>query len=242
MDPVSRILEERERALPGFAPWIVLAVALHLSVVATVFALARLAPARRVHLPTVAVRLVKLPATRPGPAAAAPAAAAPAPTPIARPKPTAATAPTAAPRPRPTAPTASEHAMAAPGAHATPVPEAPAPPAGGVGGGLSVGAAAGEGVGVPADFPFTYYIQRMLALIESHWYKPPAPTGTRARVRFTILRGGQLTGIALEESSGVPAFDRAALRALYAANPLPPLPFGYGQESLTIHLAFSEAP
>ena len=80
----------------------------------------------------------------------------------------------------------------------------------------------------------------MLALIESRWYKPPAPAGTRARVRFQILSSGRVEGIQLEQSSGQPAFDRAVLRALYAANPLPPLPPAYLKPSLTIHLTFSE--
>jgi outer membrane biosynthesis protein TonB len=38
----------------------------------------------------------------------------------------------------------------------------------------------------------------------------------------------------------LPNFDRAALRALYAANPLPPLPPAYGRPSLTVHLSFAE--
>ena len=80
----------------------------------------------------------------------------------------------------------------------------------------------------------------MLALIESRWYKPVVPVGTRARVGFTILKDGRLEDIRLEESSGMPTFDRAALRAIYAANPLPPLPPAYGKPSLTIHLSFSE--
>jgi protein TonB len=80
----------------------------------------------------------------------------------------------------------------------------------------------------------------MLALIESRWYKPVVAAGTRARVGFVILKDGRLEGIQLEESSGLPTFDRAALRAIYAANPLPPLPPAYGKPSLTVHLSFSE--
>jgi len=80
----------------------------------------------------------------------------------------------------------------------------------------------------------------MLALIESRWYKPPSPPGTTARVRFVIRSDGRLEGIALESSSGVPSFDRAALRALYASNPLPPLPPAYRKPSLMVHLAFTE--
>jgi protein TonB len=98
----------------------------------------------------------------------------------------------------------------------------------------------GGGAGIPADFHFTYYIERMLALIESRWYKPSAPPGARARVRFVILKSGKVEGIRLEESSGNSSFDRAALRAMYAANPLPPLPPAYGKPSLTVHLSFAE--
>jgi TonB family protein len=81
----------------------------------------------------------------------------------------------------------------------------------------------------------------MLALIESRWFKPPVPPGTTARARFTILDNGRIEGIALEESSGNPSFDRAVLRALYAANPLPPLPPAYRKPSLTVHLRFTHA-
>jgi protein TonB len=104
-----------------------------------------------------------------------------------------------------------------------------------------VGGESGESAsGIPSDFHFTYYVQRMLALIESRWYKPTAAPGTRAQVGFTILKDGRLEGIRLEQSSGLPSFDRAALRAIYAANPLPPLPPAYRKPSLTVHLSFTE--
>jgi TonB family protein len=140
--------------------------------------------------------------------------------------------------------------MAAPTPAATPVPtEAAEPEATGTGSGGggsgSSGLSLGEGdggqvAGVPADFHFTYYIERMLALIESRWYKPAVAAGTRTRVRFRIQRDGRLDTIEIEESSGHPSFDRAALRALYASNPLPPLPPAYTQSSLTVHLSFAE--
>ena len=128
---------------------------------------------------------------------------------------------------------------------ATPAPESQAS-AGDIassrgGRGLSLGEGTGSRVpGIPSDFQFTYYIQRMLALIESRWYKPVAGAGTRAQVRFRILANGRLEDIVLEQASGNPSFDRAALRALYAANPLPPLPPAYGKSDLTVHLSFTE--
>jgi len=122
----------------------------------------------------------------------------------------------------------------------TPAPTPAAAPTG-AGSGLSVGGDNGGAIpGIPSDFHFTYYVQRMLALIESRWYKPAAPEGSKALVRFTISREGRVSRIELESSSGNSSFDRAALRALYAANPLPPLPPAYARPTLTVHLSFSE--
>jgi TonB family protein len=151
--------------------------------------------------------------------------------------------PTAAPaEPDLTRPT--DDAMPELDARATPAP-APTPSAGVVsrGGGLRLGGGNDSGgePSVPSDFQFTYYLQRMLALIESRWYKPPVPPGTSARARFTIQSDGRLQGIVLEQTSRNPSFDRAVLRALYAANPLPPLPPAYTKPTLTIHLTFSDA-
>ncbi|MBP1619594.1 MAG: TonB terminal [Acidobacteria bacterium] len=53
-----------------------------------------------------------------------------------------------------------------------------------------------------------------------------------------IDRGGRLVESGIELPSGVAAFDRAALRAVYAAAPFPPLPQGFGGSTLTLHLDF----
>jgi len=256
MDPVSQILVDRERARPRLLPWVAVAVLLHAGAAAAGYLVGRRAPARPVHLPVVAVKIVRpqapaggASASKPAPRRSTPAPQPTAPSATAVPKPSPAA--TAAPAPRRTAPS-SAAAMAAPTAVAEPEPNPPpaadlAPSGGGAGGGgaggggLSVGGPGGGAAsGIPSDFQFTYYVERMLALIESRWYKPAVSAGTRARVRFVILKDGRLEDIRLEESSGMPSFDRAALRAIYAANPLPPLPPAYGKPSLTVHLSFSE--
>lgn len=254
MDPVSRVLADRERNPPRMLPWVVLAAALHGLIVAAAFAYGRATAARPAHLPVVSVKLIR-PERPPGrPAAASQprpnvAAATPRPAPAATPIPAPAATPVA--RREPTAPPrsrASDQAMAAPDGAASPVPTEvvePEPAGGGTGtgggGGLSLGEGdGGQVAGVPTDFHFSYYIERMLALIESRWYKPAVATGTRTRVRFRIQSDGRLDAIEIEESSGHPSFDRAALRALYASNPLPPLPPAYLQSSLTVHLSFAE--
>lgn len=248
MDPVSRLLADREQALPRFAPWVVLALAAHGLCVAAAFWLSRNGPSRPATLPAVSVRIVRPQPARQPPAAQPAASQAP----VARPS------PPPAPRPEepepepviPAKPATSDDAMPTADAIASPRPTPrPAPPAAGEASGvpagpssgLSLGAGSGGGVpGIPADFQFTYYIDRMLALIEAKWYKPPVPPGTTAQVRYTILPSGKLEGIQLESSSGNSSFDRAVLRALYAANPLPPLPPAYRKPSLTVHLTFAE--
>jgi TonB family protein len=212
------------------------------------------------QLPAVAVRFVQPEPVRrrPEPAGGGPErratpvpkpTAAPTPMPTAPPDPESEPEPEVEPAAEPSTPDQrpSDEAMAELGSEETPRPTPepePAPATGGGGSGLSLGSNGGDAsdaaTGVPSDFQFSYYLQRMLALIESRWYKPPVPTGTKARVRYTILSSGRLEAIQLEESSGVPAFDRAALRALYAANPLPPLPPAYRKPSVTVHLTFSE--
>jgi TonB family protein len=238
MDPVSKMLSDRERAQPGLWPWVVLATVLHGSLVGVTFLITRAASARPAQLPVVAVRIVQ------------PRQVAPRSVTRSRPQPTRAPAPptavpTSVPEPEPTAPPQqqdfSADAMPAPDSRATPVPTPAQPGTYDTGRGLSVGQEAGRREsGIPPDFHFTYYVERMLALIESRWYKPAVPKGTRALARFRIHSDGRMDLIELEESSGHPSFDRAALRALYAANPLPPLPPAYLNPSLTVHLAFTE--
>ena len=243
MDPVSKIIEDRERSQARFLPWVVIAAALHMSVAAAIFLFGRAAAARPAQLPVGSVRIVQ---PRPQPARQ-PARSRPRATPVPAPTPPPTAVPQPEPEPEPTAvaePEVSEDAMAAPDSKQSPVPTpepSAAEPSSGGGRGLSLGdGGRSQTPGIPADFHFTYYLDRMLALIEARWYKPAAPPQTRALIRFRILRDGRLEGIELEESSGLPSFDRAALRALYAANPLPPLPPAYGKQSLTVHLSFSE--
>ena len=107
------------------------------------------------------------------------------------------------------------------------------------GGGVGLGAgASGNSTGTDESFPFSYYLTRVLGTIEGNWFKPPVPSGTRCRVRCVIDRSGHLLEAGIEEESGNPAFDRAALRAIYAAAPLPPLPQGFIGGNLTLHLEF----
>ena len=100
-----------------------------------------------------------------------------------------------------------------------------------------IGLDAGNG-GAEEPFPFTYYLTRFISLVESNWFRPPVPAETRCRVRCRVDRSGRLLEAGIEEPSGVATFDRAALRAIYASTPLPPLPQGFAGQTLTVHLDF----
>jgi periplasmic protein TonB len=110
--------------------------------------------------------------------------------------------------------------------------------------------AAHPGVAIPAigsagvsgleggDFPYTIYIERMRTLIAGKWFRPQAASEALASVYFIIDRDGAIRDAKVESPSGDGTFDRAALRAVLEASPLPPLPFGYAGSYLGVHLTF----
>lgn len=96
----------------------------------------------------------------------------------------------------------------------------------------------GAGVtGIEGDFPYTIYIDRMRVLISQRFLRPQAGDLTTT-VSFTINRDGSIRDAKNEIPSGNGTFDRAALRAVLEASPLPPLPFGYNGTYLGVHLTF----
>ena len=92
------------------------------------------------------------------------------------------------------------------------------------------------------DFAFTYYLVLVRNRIASNW-APPAGVATGGRpvrsvVYFRIGRGGEVTGVRLEEGSNLEFFDRSALRAVMLSDPLPPLPLGFSGGDLAVHFGF----
>lgn len=242
IDPVSTELQRRSEEAWPWRRAAAAALLLH-AVVAAIAVFAPPARRRPLTLPSVQVRVAALPApavpdaASPGTRPAATRAPAPPPSRKIEPKPTELRATKTASstkrrvQEKPAAPAGGPRSTAA-----LP-PDGLAGAAGGVvrSGALAVGpAAAGD-----ADaFPFQYYLSRLLALVEGNWFRPPASPGTSCRIRCRIDRSGALREVGIEQASGSPAFDRAALRALYACSPLPPLPQGYGGNELTLHLEF----
>jgi len=88
------------------------------------------------------------------------------------------------------------------------------------------------------DFPYAYYIERMLSLIGQHWFRPQTGGELITRVYFEIERDGRIREPKIESGSGNSLFDRAAYRAVLESSPLPPLPFQYSGNYLGVHLIF----
>lgn len=123
----------------------------------------------------------------------------------------------------------------------TPHPQPPTPQVAtkpGVVGGIDIPIGSAGVTGIEGDFPYTIYIDRMKTLIGQRWLRPQAGTGITATVSFVIDRDGMILDAKNEIASGNGTFDRAALRAVLEASPLPPLPFGYNGTFLGVHLTF----
>jgi TonB family protein len=88
------------------------------------------------------------------------------------------------------------------------------------------------------DFPYTLYIEGMQRRIGSNWFRPQIAGGMTVVIYFRIKRDGSITDASVETSSGNGTFDRAALSAVRSSSPLPPLPFGYTENYLGVHLTF----
>ncbi|MGA7992521.1 MAG: TonB family protein, partial [Thermoanaerobaculia bacterium] len=139
---------------------------------------------------------------------------------------------------KPTPPSSKAAAPAREAPPAVDLPSAqgfPSGTAGAAGATLSFGA---DVAAFDADFPFSYYVQQLVSLIGANWFRPDVPDGTLCTVSFRIERSGQVADVKIESSSGVGYYDRAAVRAVFAANPLPPLPIDYRNEQLGVHLRF----
>jgi protein TonB len=89
-----------------------------------------------------------------------------------------------------------------------------------------------------SDFNYPYYIERLALIIGMNWFKPTQGVTTNPVVHFQILKDGTIADARIVTSSGLPFVDRAALRAVLASSPLPPLPAEYGRSDIGIQVVF----
>jgi TonB family protein len=111
----------------------------------------------------------------------------------------------------------------------------------GTGGGAGFGSEFSSQIGL-SNFPFTYYLENMIGRISSNWLKTQISSGMSGEmftvIRFKIYRDGKISVPEVEQGCGIRTLDLAAVRAIQSSTPFAPLPDGYEEESLIIHLRF----
>jgi protein TonB len=258
MDAVGEILAGRERESFPWATGVSLAVLLHAIVAAILLISSLSAPARFVPGRTLAVRLQSAGSLRGHPVDLAPAPA-PAPAPEEAAKPKILKPPDEVPPPpsekakllpakeepkkNPPLPASSDPRGKAKPSAAAPAHPAEANPSETGGGNAGTGAGgAGTGVGGlkfdQPGFNYPYYYERVKIAIETNWFKPATSIPTSPVVHFTIQKDGTITDPELVTSSGLTYVDRAALRAVLAASPLPPLPGDFPESHIGLSVLF----
>jgi TonB family protein len=247
MDAVGDILAEKEQSDLPWGMGASLAVLLHAAVGATLVMSALHQPANFVQPRAVAVRLVQAGTLKGGPPIEAVAEPVPEKPKIVKPaeeeppapSPKALLLPAKEKEPKKPAAPAPQSKIAAHEPASAPAPAA-ASAHSGTGGPAGTGGTAGIGGATfdQPDFHYSYYVERMLVTIGMNWFKPAESVPISPMIRFRIERDGTIGDPQLERSSGLPFVDRAALRAVMASSPLPPLPQEFTGKYLGVHLIF----
>lgn len=91
---------------------------------------------------------------------------------------------------------------------------------------------------------FKAYLIQVLTAVRRNWLAilpESARMGRRGRVlvQFAIDRDGSVPKLVIAEGAGTEAFDRAAVAAISASIPLPPLPREYKGDQIRLQFAFS---
>jgi TonB family protein len=239
-DPVAEVLEQRAALGRGLGGAVALSLVAHaIATAAAVYAAMHQEPPKTASILNIKLAPIAQPA-RPAAPSAKPAEPAkpllhePHPV-VQQPKPKPATKPE--PKTVPFSPFGKSTRKGSDAAPPPPTAPAAQPSAGVLAADVPVGSAGVTGL-EGGDFPYTIYIERMKTLIGTHWFRPQVVAGISTTVRFTIDRDGTIREVKTETTSGNGTFDRAALRAVMEASPLPPLPFAYSGTFLGVHLTF----
>ena len=104
--------------------------------------------------------------------------------------------------------------------------------------GIGLGGTPG-GARFDQDFEYAFYQRQMIARIQSNWQQLPVRGRATVVIRFTIFRDGAISDAEVEQSSGQSLLDRAALRAVVLAEPLPRLPDSFPRDRVGVHLLFT---
>ncbi len=88
------------------------------------------------------------------------------------------------------------------------------------------------------NFPYPWYLAQLRQSLWDRWSARMPKVQGECTAAFSILPSGQITDLRTEESSGDSAFDLTALSAVQDAAPYPPLPKGFKDPFLKIHVTF----
>ena len=235
---VTGVLDRREHELEGrlLGRCVVAAIVLHLAGAGAAYLVPRLTKKPPTPIEYVAVQII--PAARLGvekPPAPKPEPPKPEPVKPEPPKPEPKAEAPVLPKPQPAKPKAEPKPVEPPKAVAAPEAQPEGSARGNVSG-LALGASV-AGLDNP-DFTYGYYVDQMLKLIQGNWTRPMVGSGVEATIFYRIARDGRIIEAKIERSSGINSFDLAALRAVQASGPLPPLPRAFRDSWLGVHLIF----
>jgi TonB family protein len=96
----------------------------------------------------------------------------------------------------------------------------------------------------PLGVDFRPYVLQVLAAVRRNWfavYPESAKLGQRGQVKldFAIAKDGKVTKVVYSWQSGSNALDHAAIAAISASNPLPPLPVEFRGDRIVLSFTFS---
>ncbi len=88
------------------------------------------------------------------------------------------------------------------------------------------------------SFDYAYYLAIVRDKIGNNWVRTYTGAG-RVKIYFKIMKNGEIRDAKVEVSSGNAGLDRLALEAVLKSNPLPPLPEGFREDYIGIHIWFN---
>jgi len=96
----------------------------------------------------------------------------------------------------------------------------------------------------PLGVDFKPYLLQVLARVRRNWMAVVPDSARMGRrglvlIQFSIDRGGGVPKLVIASTSGITAFDRAAVAGISASNPFPPLPAAYKGDQIRLQMAFS---
>lgn len=95
-----------------------------------------------------------------------------------------------------------------------------------------------DGVDAMAEPDFGPYIAELQRRIRRNWAPPVEDRSKRVVALFKVSRDGRLLSLRIQQSSGSPAADQAAIAAVRASAPFRPLPPNYRGNDIDIQFIF----